>query len=91
MNSFALYDSALLYYIVLINTIAFLLYGMDKFLAIKGFWRFRDSTLIAVAIFGGTIGAITGQRVFRHKTKKYRYVIPLVLLIQFALAVYFWL
>lgn len=79
----------LLLYLIAINGVAFVLYGLDKYLAIKGFWRFRDSTLIAIAIFGGTLGAVAGQRFFRHKTKKYRLLMPLVLAIQLGIIIYF--
>lgn len=87
MGAVTLHETAALY-VIGINAFAFLLYGADKFLAVKGFWRFRDSTLIAIALFGGTIGAIAGQRIFRHKTKKYRFVMPSVLLAQIAIGAY---
>ena len=33
-------------------------------------WRISESTLLAVAFFGGWPGAKYGQRKFRHKTRK---------------------
>lgn len=81
------YNENLLLYLIAINGVAFVLYGLDKYLAIKGFWRFRDSTLIAITIFGGTLGAVAGQRFFRHKTKKYKLLMPLVLTVHVGIIV----
>lgn len=43
--------------------------GIDKNAAIKGNYRIPERTLMALAAFGGSLGAITGMLVFRHKTK----------------------
>jgi len=49
---------------------AFIMYGLDKAAAEKGAWRISESALHLVSLAGGWPGAIAGQKVFRHKTKK---------------------
>jgi uncharacterized membrane protein YsdA (DUF1294 family) len=47
-----------------------MLFGIDKLRAEAGTWRIAESTLLGFALFGGTVGAFLGRRVFRHKTRK---------------------
>ena len=77
----------LLNYLVLINAITFIVYGIDKLKAPKGKWRIPESTLLLLAIIGGSIGAWYGMKVWHHKTlhKKFTYGIPLILAVQLAL------
>ncbi len=60
----------LVFYAILITTIAFLLFGMDKQRANNREWRISESNLLLAAIMGGAFGAKIGQKLFRHKTKK---------------------
>lgn len=53
-----------------INVIAFLSFGWDKLCATQGWWRVPEANLLLLALLGGAIGAIVGQQLFRHKTKK---------------------
>ena len=66
---YALWGTALLH-IISINFITFFAYGYDKKAARKGAWRIPEKTLQGFAFVGGTLGAIIGQKFFRHKTKK---------------------
>ena len=79
-----------LYYLSAINVVTFVLFGLDKYNARKGNRRIREVTLMAMAALGGSIGAWMGMRLWHHKTKhrKFRYGIPLILLLQIAL-IYF--
>ncbi|MBQ3581076.1 MAG: DUF1294 domain-containing protein [Bacteroidales bacterium] len=79
-------------YILLINLIAFVIFGIDKRKARKGQWRVPESTLFILAIIGGSIGALLGMLAFRHKTKhrKFTIGIPLILALQIALLVTLW-
>lgn len=79
-------------YILLINLIAFVVFGIDKRKARKGQWRVPESTLFILAIIGGSIGALLGMLVFHHKTKhrKFTIGIPLILALQIALLVTLW-
>ena len=71
-------------YLVVINIIAFISYGADKRKAKKGKWRISEKTLILLALFGGSVGAVSGMKVFRHKTKKaiFSVGIPIILILQ---------
>ena len=81
----------LLIYLFAINLIAFVAYGMDKWRAKKNKWRIPERTLILLAVIGGSIGALAGMYVFRHKTQhmKFKIGVPLILGIQLGLSVYF--
>ena len=78
------------YYLVLINVITFIAYGIDKLKAKKGKWRIPEATLLLLAIVGGSIGAWCGMKVWHHKTmhKKFRYGIPLIIVVQIGLCLY---
>lgn len=65
----------LIYYCGMINTITFLLFGIDKYRARKNKWRIRESTLLGLSFLGGSIGAYLGMCFFHHKTKKNRFQI----------------
>lgn len=80
----------LLAVLLLVNVLAFALYGIDKLKAKKGAWRIPESTLLLVAFLGGSLGALLGMELFRHKTKhaKFRILVPLFLLLHIALGVY---
>lgn len=81
---------SLLYYLIAINAITFIAYGIDKWKARKNKWRIPESTLLLLAVFGGSIGAFLGMRVWRHKTmhKKFKYGIPSILVLQIGLLLY---
>ena len=68
---------------LILNIVAFALYGIDKFKAKRGSWRIPEAVLFGIAVPGGTIGAIAGMFCFRHKTRKdlFRYGLFCVLLI----------
>ena len=74
----------LLAYVLLINLVAFFVYGIDKWRARKGAWRIKESVLLLLAFAGGSIGALLGIRVWHHKTlhPKFRYGVPLILVVQ---------
>lgn len=79
-----------LYYLLVVNTLTFLLYGIDKYKAKKARWRISEATLLMMAVIGGSIGAWAGMRLWHHKTmhKKFKYGIPLITLLQVALVFY---
>lgn len=52
------------------SLITFVTYGWDKSAARRGAWRTPEATLHLLALCGGWPGALAGQRVFRHKTRK---------------------
>lgn len=73
----------MLEYLILINTITFLIFGVDKFLAIKRYFRIPESALLGLSLVGGCFGAVFSMLIFRHKTKKRRFqiIIPLTILL----------
>ena len=82
--------SCLAYYLLAINVVAFIMYGIDKYKAKKAKWRIPEATLLLLDVLGGSIGAWMGMKVWHHKTmhKKFKYAIPAILLIQIALMAY---
>lgn len=79
-----------LYYLLAVNSLTFLLYGIDKYKAKKGRWRISEATLHTMAAIGGSIGAWAGMRTWHHKTmhKTFKYGIPVIIIMQIALVVY---
>ena len=79
-------------YLIVINLIAFLAMFIDKKKAKYGKWRIPEQTLLILAITGGSIGAIAGMYVFRHKTKKLRFSVgfPVILILQIILLISIW-
>jgi uncharacterized membrane protein YsdA (DUF1294 family) len=57
-------------YLLALSLAAFILFAWDKRCAIVGRRRIPERTLLMLALAGGTPGAIAGQRLLRHKTRK---------------------
>lgn len=70
--------------LVSLNIFTFFMYGIDKYKARKDKWRIPESTLIWLAVLGGSVGALLGMRVWHHKTfhKKFKYGIPVIIVLQ---------
>ncbi len=79
----------MLVYLFLINALGFVLMLADKRKAQKNRWRIPESTLIAAAILGGSLGTIAGMRIARHKTKhpKFYLGLPFIFAVQVIVAV----
>jgi uncharacterized membrane protein YsdA (DUF1294 family) len=71
-------------YLIAVNIVTFAVYGVDKHRAITKSWRIPEATLITLAAVGGSIGALLGMRIFRHKTKhpKFYIGVPVIFIIQ---------
>ena len=80
-----------LIYLLIVNAIGFVLMTVDKYKAKKNLWRIPESTLMTVAIIGGSIGSLIGMYTVRHKTKHLKFTlgIPVILVLQIAAAFYF--
>ena len=78
-------------YLAIINAVSFLLMLIDKIKAKKKMWRIPERVLLGVSAVGGSLGGLLGMRLFRHKTKhpKFYLSIPLMLLLQAGLLLYF--
>lgn len=81
----------LLAYIVIINIITFLALAFDKHRAKNDGRRIKNFFLLGLSFFGGSIGGLLGMKLIRHKTKKsyYRLGLPLMVLMQVLVLVYF--
>ena len=84
---------ALFIYLIVINILTFLIFGIDKWKARRGRWRIPEGTLIWMSIIGGSIGALLGMYLFHHKTQKRKFSlgIPAILLAQAILAYFIFL
>lgn len=78
-------------YLIAINILTFLLYGIDKLKAKTHRWRIPENVLLLFAAICGSVGALTAMMLFRHKTqhKKFTFCVPFFLLLQLALIIYF--
>lgn len=76
-------------YLFLINAAAFVLMLADKIKAAKNRWRIPERTLLTVAAIGGSLGAVIGMNLFRHKTKhpKFSIGLPCMLAIHIVLLI----
>ena len=78
-----------LFLLMIVNAFSLILFGIDKLRSIRGEWRIPESRLIFVAFFG-PFGAYAAMLLFRHKTRKAKFLlVPIFLLIQIFLIVYF--
>lgn len=65
----------LLYYLYGINIISFLLYGIDKVLAIFKARRISEKTLLFSSLMGGCFLASVAMILFRHKIRKKYFIV----------------
>ena len=59
---------------LILNGIAFLLIGYDKYLAKKHKQRISERTLLSFVFIGGIIGSGLAMLIFNHKTSKISYL-----------------
>lgn len=80
----------LIIYLVLINLMSFIMFGIDKYKAKKRKWRIPEMSLLMSAALGGGLGGFIGMKLFRHKTKhmKFTVLVPLFLVLWIALTVW---
>lgn len=76
-------------YLGVVNLAAFALFGIDKRRARKHRWRIPERRLLAISAAGGSLGALTGMYVFRHKTRHrlFAWGVPLLFLAHIGLLV----
>jgi len=91
---FGLIGDPIAAWLIAITLVTFLAYGYDKLIAGSSWTRVPESVLLALALAGGSLGALAGMQLFRHKTAKlaFRSKFWLVVVVQVAvLAVYYWI
>ena len=86
-------EKIIISYVIVINVITLMIYGIDKWKAKHSKWRIPEATLLIMAAVGGSIGAWTGIKLFHHKTlhKKFKYGVPAIFLIQLGIVVFVYL
>lgn len=84
--NFILAHETFFYYLLAVNIATFAAFGIDKWSAIHGRRRIRIVTLLGFSFVGGSVGALIGMYLFRHKTQKnyFKIGVPLILIMQLA-------
>lgn len=80
-----------LFYLLLINAAAFVLMLADKLKARKNRWRIPERTLMLSALLGGSIGALAGMYLFRHKTRHAKFTIGIPAILIAEVFLIFWI
>ena len=80
-------------YLLVINIIAVCVTVSDKKKAQHHQWRVKESALLLIALFGGSVGMFLTMKIIRHKTQKKKFMIgiPVIFILQTAfifLAIY---
>ncbi len=76
-----------------ISAVTFLTYGYDKAVAGSARVRVPEAVLLALALSGGTLGALAAMLLFRHKTAKSSFrlkFLGIVLVQGLLIAAYLW-
>lgn len=79
----------LLYLLLLLNLITSLVFGLDKWFAIKNKQRISEKNLLLLSFFGGSLGAILAMILFKHKTAKPSFLWKFIAIIILQLGVIF--
>jgi uncharacterized membrane protein YsdA (DUF1294 family) len=81
--------SLLQIFLIIVNGVALIIFGVDKIQSKKRGWRIPESRLLLIAFFG-PFGAYAGMLLFRHKTRKIKFLlVPIFLFIQVIALAYF--
>jgi uncharacterized membrane protein YsdA (DUF1294 family) len=81
----------LVYYLLIINALAFLLMYVDKRKAQKNLWRIPERVLLGTALIGGSLGAMAGMQIFRHKTLHFKFIIGVPVMLTGHILLLIWL
>ena len=65
----------LLIYLEAVNLLTLAVFGLDKHRARVHRERIPEAALIGLAVIGGSVGALAGMLLFRHKIRKSKFYI----------------
>ena len=71
------------WYLIAVNLLTFLLFGIDKRKAIKKKNRIPEFRLFFFSFIGGSAGGLLAMALFRHKTRKKSFTIGLHVMLVF--------
>ena len=77
-------------YMLFMNVLTFVLYGVDKKRAVARQWRIPEAVLLGMSLLGGCAGAFLAMQIFRHKTRHalFSMGVPIMILIHGCLVVF---
>ena len=86
MKFFSLFneiETTFIIYLLIINIVSFITFGIDKKKSKQDKWRTKESVLFMLSILGGASGSLIGMIVFHHKISKKKFYIgiPLIFLL----------
>ncbi len=79
-------------WLALMNLLSFASFGIDKRRARLERFRISEARLLTLAALGGALGALIGMRCFHHKTRKWKFrlPVPLFLVLHLVLLALLW-
>lgn len=66
-------------YLLAYNIVVFIIFGIDKYKAIKNKYRISEKTLIIFSSLLGSVGAVLAMIVFNHKTSATGFKIKIII------------
>lgn len=66
--------------LIVLNLLSFVTFGIDKYRATRKKRRISENRLLFLTIIGGSVGSLAGQKLFNHKTQKFKGVLWVALL-----------
>lgn len=79
----------LFFYLLTMNALGLVFMLTDKIKARRNAWRIPETPLMLIAALGGSLGAILGMRLFRHKTRHLKFALGLPLLLVLHILLFF--
>lgn len=83
--------TALAAYLVCVNAITLVLFGIDKLRAVQDRWRIREAVLLGFSLAGGSVGGLLGMATFRHKIRSPQFRYGLLTMLAAQLVALAWL
>ncbi|MCJ7932250.1 MAG: DUF1294 domain-containing protein [Chryseobacterium sp.] len=77
----------MIYVLSVTNLLSFIIFGIDKKLAVQHKRRISENTLLGLSLVGGILGAAAGMIVFNHKVSKKSFLVKFILVVLIDLVV----